>query len=158
METNFNLPVVTAGMTKTQISIVADQSIKNVLEQGNVLEAVEAISVMEAFIKQVKSSDEFKSYALDEIAKHGKLFTSASGAKIAPMESGITYHFDFCNDSELNELIKQQEELEIKISDRKAFLKTLPLSGMEIRKDDELIEIYPPVKTSTSTYKVTLSK
>ena len=62
MQTNFNLPVVTAGMTKTQITIIADQSVKNVLDSGNILEAVEAISVMETFIKEVKANTEFKSY------------------------------------------------------------------------------------------------
>ena len=62
-------------------------------------------------IKEVKANTEFKSYALDEIAKHGKVFTASSGAKIAPMETGITYHFDFCNDFELNDLLAQQNGL-----------------------------------------------
>jgi len=158
MDKVFQMPAINAGMTKTHILIGADIFVKNVLETGDILEAVENIALMETFIKQIKSNDEFKSYALDEVAKHGKEFKSASGAKIAPMESGITYHFDFCNDPILTQLLADQEELEIKISDRKAFLKTLPIEGMEIRHEDELIEIYPPAKTSTSTYKVTLAK
>ena len=155
---NVNLPVAFAGMTKTQITIAADLIVQNVLESGNILEVVEQIAALEAFIKQIKSSDEFKSYALDEVAKYGKEFKSPSGAKIAPMESGISYTYEFCGDPELHELLEQQEQLDIKISDRKAFLKTLPVAGMEILKDDEVIHIYPPFKTSTSTYKVTLAK
>ena len=155
---NVNLPVAFAGMTKTQITIAADLIVQNVLETGNILEVVEQIAALEAFIKQIKGSDEFKSYALEEVAKHGKEFKSPSGAKIAPMESGINFTFDFCGDPELTEMLEQQEQLEIKISDRKAFLKTLPVAGMEILKDDEIIHIYPPFKTSTSTYKVTLAK
>lgn len=155
---NVNLPVAFAGMTKTQITIAADLIIQNVLETGNILEVVEQIAALEAFIKQIKSNDEFKSYALEEVAKHGKEFKSPSGAKIAPMETGISYTFEFCGDPELHELLEQQRKLEIKISDRKAFLKTLPDCGMDILKDDEVCKIFPPFKTSTSTYKVTLAK
>jgi hypothetical protein len=158
MDKLFQMPAINTGMTKTHILIGADIFVKNVLETGDILEAVENIALMETFIKQIKSNDEFKSYALDEVAKHGKEFKSPSGAKIAPMETGISYTFKFCGDPELAELLEQQEQLEIKISDRKAFLKTLPVAGMEILKDDEVIHIYPPFKTSTSTYKVTLAK
>jgi hypothetical protein len=158
MEQNVNLPVAFSGMTKTQITINADLIVQNVLKTGNVLEVVEQIAALEAIIKQIKGTDEFKTYALEEVAKHGKEFKSPSGAKIAPMESGISYGYEFCGDPELAELLAEQEQLEIKISDRKAFLKTLPVAGMEILKDDEVIQIYPPFKTSTSTYKVTLAK
>jgi hypothetical protein len=158
MESNFKMPAITAGMTKTHVEIGARLFINDILESGNILQAIENIALLEAFIKQIKSSDEFKSYALDEIAKHGKEFKSPSGAKIAPMESGISYTFEFCGDPELHELLEQQEQLEIKISDRKAFLKTLPDCGMDILKDDEVCKIFPPFKTSTSTYKVTLAK
>ena len=157
MEQNFNLPVVNSGMTKTQISIAAKLIVENVLETGNVLEVVEQIAALEAFIKQIKGSNEFKSYALDEIAKYGKGFTSPSGAKIAPMEKG-NFTFDFCGDPELAELLKQQAEIENKITARETLLKALPVEGMEYRNGDELIQIYPPFKTSTSTYSVTLAK
>ena len=158
METNFKMPAILAGMTKTHVEIGARLFINQIFETGNILQAVENIAVLEAFIKQIKSTDEFKSYALDEIAKHGKEFKSPSGAKIAPIESGISYEFEFCGDPILAELLEQQQQLEIKISNRKAFLKTLPVVGIQILKDDELFCIYPPFKTSTSTYKVTLAK
>jgi len=104
---NVNLPVAFAGMTKTQITIAADLIVQNVLETGNILEVVEQIAALEAFIKQIKSTDEFKSYALDEIAKHGKEFKSPSGAKIAPMESGISYGFEFCSMKPRNDLLQR---------------------------------------------------
>lgn len=158
MEHNFKMPAITAGMTKTNILFGADMFIKDVFETGNILHAVENIALLEAFIKYVKSNDEFKSYALEEISKHGKEFKSKSGAKITSMESGIFYTYDLCNDIELEELLAQQEAIEITITKRKELLKKLPSSGMEIIKGDEVIRVFPPFKTSTSTYKVTLGK
>jgi hypothetical protein len=42
---------------------------------------------------------------------------------------------------------------------RKEFLKTVPLSGLEIlTKDGELVTVYPPAKSSKSSFKVSLPK
>jgi hypothetical protein len=42
---------------------------------------------------------------------------------------------------------------------RKDFLKTVPVSGLDIiTEDGEAVRIYPPSKKSTSSYKVELAK
>jgi len=152
------LPTLSNGLTKTQIKIVAQNSVNELLNNGNILEAAEMISVMETFIKEVRASKEFTDYVRDEVSKNGKDITNASGAKIELAETGIKYDYSKCGDDILIDLEKQLELIEIDIDQRKQFLKTLPLSGIEIVNEDEVTKIYPPSKQSNSSYKITLCK
>jgi hypothetical protein len=137
---------------------MVENSIVHVLETGDVLKVAEAVSCMEHFIKGLKEDPRFKEYVREETSKYPKGFVSNSGAKIECIEGGVKYNYSMCNDSVLNELLKDQEYLKIKIEERQKFLKNLPLEGIEIRNEDELIKIFPPSKQSTSTFKVTLAK
>jgi len=116
------------------------------------------ISVMEAFIKGVRASKEFTDYVRDEVSKNGKDITNPSGAKIELAETGVKYDYSKCGDDVLINLQNQLEAIEIAIDERKQFLKTLPLSGIEIVNEDEVTKVYPPSKQSNSSYKITLCK
>ena len=152
------LPVLTSGLTKTQIKIIAQSSINELMSNGRILEAAEALTVMENFIKEVRSSKEFTEYVREEVGKNGKDITNPSGAKIELAETGTKYDYSGCNDSALIEVESNLVEIETLISDRKAWLKTIPAEGMEVVIGDEIVRVYPPTKTSTSSYKITLSK
>lgn len=152
------LPVLTTGLTKTQIKIIAQSSINELMSNGRILEAAEALTVMENFIKEVRSSKEFTEYVREEVAKNGKDITNPSGAKIELAETGTKYDYSGCNDTALIEVESNLVEIESLISDRKAWLKTIPAEGMEVVIGDEIVRVYPPTKTSTSSYKITLSK
>lgn len=152
------LPQLSSGLTKTQIKIVAQNSVNELLNNGNVLEAAEMISVMETFIKEVRASKEFTDYVRDEVSKNGKDITNPSGAKIELAETGVKYDFSNCGDHQLQMLQQQLESIETSIDERKKFLKTLPTSGIEIVDGDEVYRVYPPSKSSTSSYKITLCK
>jgi len=152
------LPVLTSGLTKTQIKIIAQSSVNELMSNGRILEAAEALTVMENFIKEVRSSKEFTEYVREEVGKNGKDITNPSGAKIELAETGTKYDYSGCNDSALIEVESKLVEIESLISDRKAWLKTIPAEGMEVVIGDEIVRVYPPTKTSTSSYKITLSK
>jgi hypothetical protein len=152
------LPVLTTGLTKTQIKVIAQSSVNELMNNGRILEAAEALTVMENFIKEVRSSKDFTEYVREEVGKNGKDITNPSGAKIELAETGTKYDYSGCNDSALIEVESNLVEIETLISDRKAWLKTIPAEGMEVVIGDEIVRVYPPTKTSTSSYKITLSK
>ena len=152
------LPVLSSGLTKTQIKVIAQSSVNELMNNGRILEAAEALTVMENFIKEVRSSKDFTEYVREEVGKNGKDITNPSGAKIELAETGTKYDYSGCNDSALIEIESNLVEIETLISDRKAWLKTIPAEGMEVVIGDEIVRVYPPTKTSTSSYKITLSK
>jgi hypothetical protein len=158
MQVENKLPAITAGLSKTQISELAKFGVDYVLETGQPELVAEQISVMENYIKSVKADERFTDYVREELAKNGGKIVTASGAKIETMEGGTKYHFENCNDWELKKYELQMEQVKEAIARRQAFLKTVPAGGLDIRVEDELITVYPPYKTSTSTYKVTLAK
>ena len=145
-------------VTKESLQADADSFVEQVLENGKVLEAAEGLKALEEFVKRVRGNDKFVSYCRDEISKYGKRVETGSGTKIEICENGTKYHYDRTNDHELFNLMEEKEKLELKIKERQEFLQKLPTSGLEVRRGDELITLYPPYKTSESSYKVTLAK
>jgi hypothetical protein len=107
-----------------------------------------------------KSGDtEFKDMIREEIKKYNGTYTTPRGVKFEMAETGTKYDFSKCGDSELPVLEVQAAEINALIKKRQEFLKTLPASGIDIiTSDGEAIKIYPPSKTSTSSYKATLAK
>lgn len=158
MEQITALQLFEQGLSKSQIKTMAQQAIESVQERGNVLQVAEALSAMELFIKEVKASQSFKDYAREEILKH-KVFTSSSGAKITAIEAGTIYNYSKCGDVELDMLESALSGAESSLKARKEFLKNVPEKGLEVLVpySGELITIYPPTKSSVSTYKITLA-
>jgi hypothetical protein len=95
----------------------------------------------------------------DEVTKYGKSFTTPRGVKFELAETGTAYDFSQCNDPELALLEQQAKELTEKVKARKEFLKTVPSKGLEVHAGEgELVTVYPPSKSSKSSYKVILPK
>lgn len=157
---NYQLPAISAGMTKSQIQLSASNSVDEILEKGNVIAAAESLSVMEDFIKDVKAHNRFIPYLREELQKQGKDFKTASGAKIELAETGTKYDYSKTDYFLLPSLYQQATELSEKIKQREAMLKTLPHEGLAMLDEltGEMVTVYPPSKTSTSSYKVTLAK
>lgn len=156
----YQLPAIGSGMTKAQISASSKNLVDTILETGNVIEVAEAISGMEQFLKEVKGDERFVAYLREEVAKFGKVTTRPSGAKIELAETGTKYDYSKTDDFILPDLQKQSDELAEKIKARQGFLKAIPVEGMELLNESsgEMVRVYPPSKTSTSSYKVTLAK
>jgi hypothetical protein len=114
-----------------------------------------AIKCMEEIIKSITTDPLYKNCVLTEAEKHGKKFAYRN-SEIQIKEAGVKYDYTKCGDIEYDTLIKQKEQLDTVIKDREIFLKTVPASGMNLLIDDEVVQIYPPSKSSTTTVQVTL--
>jgi hypothetical protein len=134
--------------------------VNDIIENGNALPAAEALSAMESFVKEVKGNKQYIDFVRDEISKHGKAANTASGTKLELAEVGTKYDFSKCEDPKLIELIRKIDALDVELDNRKDFLKTVPLSGLLVTDETtgETYKVYPPSKTSTSSYKVTIAK
>lgn len=162
---------------KTYLQTIKDR----VKESGNIellFKFVEVIKFFDKINEIIKGNSqapnpedregdkEFKKMVMDEVFKYGKEgYKTARGAKFGIMENaGTVYHYENCNDPILASLVERSKELLEYIKDRQEFLKTVPKEGMKIVDESgaipsgELIEVFPPYKTSTTTYKVTLPK
>jgi hypothetical protein len=112
------------------------------------------VKCMEDLIKQITSHPEYKDLTLDEAAKYGKSF-EMHNAKFEVKEMGVKYDYSACGDPVYNELSQKMAELEKELKDRQAFLKAVK-PGTEILVEDEVVVLYPPVKTSTTSITVNL--
>lgn len=113
------------------------------------------VKCLEDLIKQITSNPDYKELTLDEAYKYGKTFEQYN-AKFEIKEAGVKYDYSNCGDPIIADLLQQQTELEAKVKERQALLKAIPISGQEILIGDELVKIYPPVKTSSTTISVNL--
>lgn len=160
MELAVQNTVITSGITKAEISFKAKSFIDSILEKGGELEVAEALSAAEAFIKEVKSDARLKDAIRVEIEKFGKSHTTANGSKLELAEAGVSYDYSQCNDPEYARLESESAEIGLMLKERQKMLQAVPLSGMDILNEEtgEVYKIYPPSRTSTSSYKVTLKK
>jgi len=132
------------------------QSVVNNLKEGlsDPLKVHLQVKCMEDFIKQITSHPVYKDLTLDEAAKYGKSFEHYN-AKFEVKEMGVKYDYSNCGDPIYNRLAEELAELEKKVKDRQAFLKAVQ-PGTELLIEDEVIVLYPPIKTSTTSITVNL--
>lgn len=149
------LPQISEGLSKKQITTLAKSSVDNVLEEGNVAQVAEALAAMDEFVKTVRKDDQFIDAMRDELAKHHGNIKTTSGARIEMCEAGVAY--DYTEDpswrylnEQINELMAQRKAMEEK-------LRQIPPGKMMV--DHETGEVFVgPLKTSRSTYRITLSR
>lgn len=132
------------------------QSVVNGLKEGlsDPLKVHLQVKCMEDLIKQITSHPDYKDLTLDEAAKYGKSFEHYN-AKFEIKEMGVKYDYTNCGDPIYNRLAEELAELEKKVKDRQTFLKAVQ-PGTELLIEDEVIILYPPVKTSTTSITVNL--
>lgn len=113
------------------------------------------IKCMEDIIKQLTSNSIYKDLVLSEAQKYGKTFDQHN-AKFEIKEMGVKYDYSNCGDPIYQALEDEAAKIDALIKDRQKMLKSIPESGMEILVDDEVVKVYPPSKTSTTTVTVNL--
>jgi hypothetical protein len=149
-----------ATLTKTAQTELAEQVALQIIEQPaqGYIKAKQMIETLDQAIKNplvVKAvRDEAELYA-----KEGGL--RLYGHKIEPIEAGTKYNYAECNDPIYKRLLEKKAIIEAEVKAREKFLQAVPYKGMSIN-DEETgeadITIFPPVKTSTSTVKITFAK
>lgn len=113
------------------------------------------IKCAEEIIKNILNDSRYREHTLSEAQKNGKEFTYHH-SKFQVKETGTKYDFTKCEDPILGALTTQLESLEAQVKQRQAFLKNVPLNGQDILVEDEVIRVFPPTKTSTTSIAVTL--
>jgi hypothetical protein len=143
------------GLGKKEIAVIVERTVDTILEEGNVVRAAEALAAMEEFTRRFRRDERYVQFLRDELALHrGKLVTS-SGAKIEACEAGVKYDYTssaewLAIDREIQQLEQQRKQLEER-------LRILAPGRMAVDPDTgEVLE--GPLKTSTSTYRITLAK
>jgi len=146
--------------SKTSIHKLATMLIEQVLEIGNPLELAEQIAASENLIKSIKEDKRFADYVREQLDQYKGKFNTESATKIEAAEVGTKYDFSVCNDVILTNHEKELEKAEFMVTNRKGFLKNVPPEGLIITDalTGETWTVYPPSKTSTSSYKITLAK
>ena len=149
------LPAIREGLSKRQIAELADNSVEALLEDGNVFQVAEALASMEEFVKAVRKDERYVNFLRDELAKHHGRLVTTSGAKIELCEAGVSY--DYSGNGEWRELEAARFEIERR---KKALEEKLRLlSPGRVAVDPETGEMLEgPLKSSKSTYRITLAK
>jgi hypothetical protein len=131
-------------------------SIIDKIEKGelNSLKIHLQVKAMEDFTKKILDNKIYKDCLIAEADKNGRKF-DFFGAEFMQKEMGVKYDYSKCGDSKIIELLEQQETLKSEIKKREDFLKMLPIEGIEVINEDEVIKVYPPAKISTTTVQVT---
>jgi len=152
---NETLPSIKEGLSKKQIAHLADQSVNNALEEGNVFQVAEALAAMEEFVKNIRKDERFVQFLRDELAKHHGRLVTTSGAKIELCEAGVSY--DYSNNGEWRQL---DEQIKMLTEQRKTVEEKLRiLAPGRLAVDPETGEVIEgPMKSSKSTYRITLSR
>lgn len=113
------------------------------------------VKCLEDLIKQLTSNSVYKECLTTEASKYGKTFEHLN-AKFEMKEMGVKYDFQACGCPIMNDLLTQQAELDKAIKERQMFLKGIPAQGLQTLIEDEVVTLYPPTKTSTTSISVTL--
>lgn len=113
------------------------------------------IKCIEDFVKTLTSDAEYKTLLLDEASKYGKSFEHLN-ARFEVKEMGVKYDYSVCNDPTYNKLKAQLTVIEDELKAREKYLKAIPLQGVQTLLEDEVVTLYPPAKSSTTSITVNL--
>lgn len=163
-----NIPVLSKQNAATFHALAKEK----IYENGGAFEYIETIKFFNALDKLINGDSaskiapdaEFLDYIRSEISHNGNggdkaEYKTERGVKFTLAEVGTAYDFSQCNDPELLELEAASKVAADKLKERKDFLKTIPTSGLDIiTGNGEGIKIYPPAKSSKSSFKVQLPK
>ncbi|MCW3466527.1 hypothetical protein [Chitinophaga nivalis] len=142
--------------TKSNISILAGHIVQDVIEGfEDPLKVVVVLEGIKSICEEARKG--ITSYVIEELDKYQDQQVARLDAKIEPFQSGIKY--DFSRDVIWQRISDKIKPLQEELKAREAFLKSLKKMTIETDPDSgETFEVYPPGKTSTSSFKIILAK
>lgn len=167
-ETQYQTP----DLSKKGVAKAATNIYSQVMD-GNMsaIDVAVMIKFVEETAKQLKEltddngNNGFVDLVRDEIASNsddGKSYMTKYGVKFELYEAAAKHDYEACGDPVWNRFNKEMELLKAKMKERESFLKSLsgPITMNVLDPDTaelyENVQLYPPAKSSTSTYKQTL--
>lgn len=128
------------------------------LESGEVdpLKIHLQVKCMEDIIKLLNSNTIYKKSVLDAAEKHGQKSFEYMNSKVEIKEVGVKYDYSQCGDPVYRELEERCSWFEAELKARQKLLQTVPAKGMELKVEDEVVTVYPPSKSSTTSVAITL--
>lgn len=115
------------------------------------------VKCMESIIKLLNENTIYKKSILEAAEKHGKSFEFMN-SKVEIKEMGTKYDYSQCGDTVWQMLEQKAGSAADDLKQRETFLKTVPSKGMQVLDEGtgEMITIYPPSKSSTTSVAITL--
>ena len=147
--------IYTAVMEGTMSAVDIAVMLKFVDETGKSLKELSDDNGNNTFVDLVRDE-------IEKNADDGKVFNTKHGVKFELYEAATKFDYESCGDPVWNRLSKEAELVKMKMKERESFLKGLKGSmTMNIMDPDtaefhENVELFPPAKSSTSTYKQTM--
>lgn len=159
------IPVI----SRQNARIFHDQVKERIKDTGDGLfEYIELIKFVEKLSEVISGNSqskilpdtELREMVRTEVAKYGKDgFVTKRGAKFQLAEVGYKYDYEACGDPVYEELASALEFAKEQLKARQEFLMNVPKEGLDIiTPEGQVVQVFPPNKTSTSSYKVTLPK
>jgi hypothetical protein len=147
-----NLQIADIIPTKATALQMAEQ-IKEIVESGTVdpMQIAIKLNCLELAIKEAKEL--IKPSVMDAINVYSEKQISILGAKVEKAEVGTKY--DYSNDPKWNELNKVAETANLALKTHEDMLKKIS-SGKVLVGEDSGETYFAPIKSSTSSYKITL--
>ena len=140
--------------TKEQVATFAAK-LENELQSGSVnpLDIIHVQKCFEKAFEKVKPT--LSELARNEAEKYGKSF-DYKGAKIELAEVGVKIDYSQCGHLDYNDLCAKIDKLLEQKKNYETMIKTYKEPQNLISIGGEVMTVYPPTKTSTSSIKVTI--
>jgi hypothetical protein len=148
---NIYTAVMNGDMSAVDVAVM----LKFVEETGKSLKELADDNGKNTFVDLVRED-------IEKNADDGKTFNTKHGVKFELYEAATKFDYESCGDPVWNRLSKEVELVQMKMKERDSFLKglkstiTMNIMDPDTAEFHENIELYPPAKTSTSTYKQTM--
>lgn len=130
------------------------------LEQGEVdpLKVHLQVKCMEDIIKLLNSNTIYKKAVLEAAERNGQKSFEYMNSKVEIKEMGTRYDYSKCGDTVWQMLEQKSSSAVEELKQRETFLKTVPSKGMQVLDEGtgEMITVYPPSKSSTTSVAITL--